>query len=127
MYGSSSRLPTGVITEIIVNPQQLDFLDNGGGGGGGGGGGSADKPPAYYINGATDAINRLLNKNMSRQQINAFLENYRQMIALETNTPYVPTVINSNITGVSSSIQGGKISITTKGDNHVTTSEIVIQ
>ena len=130
MYGSTSRIPTGVATEIIINPEQLALLMNGGGGSGGSGsgsGGSTDKPPAYYINGATDAIKRLLSKNMNKQQINAFLENYRQMIAVETNTTYVPTVVSSSITGVNASNQGGKITITTKGDDHVTTSEIVLQ
>lgn len=114
MYGDS-RLPTGTITQIIVNPQQLPVANGGGtGSGSGSGSGSAtDKSPAYYINGATDALNRLLSKNMNKLQINSFLENYRQMIAVQTNTKYTPTVLNSAVSGVKTNQKDGKLEVTT--------------
>ncbi len=109
MYGDSSRLRTGVRTEIIVNPQEPPSSVDGGSGTGSG----SQQPPAFFINGATDALTRLINKNMNKTQINTMLENYRRMIALETNTPYVATVISSVSVGVNMNPQDGKLTITT--------------
>ena len=120
MYGER-RLPTGVITEIIVNPQQLPILN-------GGGPPSTDKQPAYFINGATDAINSIISKKMNKTQINAFLETYRRMIATQTKTPFVPTVLDSSITGLSTNQKDGKLAITTRSaEGPVGKSEITIQ
>ena len=140
IYGQS-RLPTGTVTQIVVNPQQaLPIIYSGGeaesgigtgkstgtggvfgvviggatdtGTGTGTGMGTA-QPPAYFINGATEAFKKLLSKNITKLQINMFLENYRQMIALQTNTEYVPTVLDSSVTGVTSKQSNGKVELTT--------------
>jgi hypothetical protein len=118
MYGDS-RLPTGTVTQIVVNPQQLkalsDAANNSGSGSGSGSGTATGKPPAYFINGATDAIKKLISKKMTKIQINSVLETYRQMIAVETSTPYVPTVLDASITGVSTNSRDGKLEVTTRG------------
>lgn len=127
VYGDS-RIPTGTMTRIIVNPQEAPLANGGGtGSGSGSGSGSAsDKPPAYYINGATDALTRLINKNMNKVQINSFLENYRQMIAIQTNTKYTPTVLDSSITGLKTNQKDGKMEVTTADGNNNDRSGIVL-
>jgi hypothetical protein len=138
IYGQS-RLPTGTVTQIVVNPQQaLPIIYSGGEaetgvgtgnstGTGGvfgvvigeaietgtGTGTNTAQPPAYFINGATEAFKKLLSKNITKLQINMFLENYRQMIALQTNTVYVPTVLDASVTGVTSKQANGKVELTT--------------
>lgn len=146
IYGQS-RLPTGTVTQIVVNPQQaLPVIYSGGEAGSGIGTGNSTgtggvfgvvigeptetgtgtgtgtaQPPAYFINGATEAFKKLLSKNITKLQINMFLENYRQMIALQTNTDYVPTVLDSSVTGVTSKQANGKIELTTVDGANVPT------
>jgi hypothetical protein len=50
---------------------------------------------------------------MTRNQINTLLENYRQMIAIQTSTTYVPTVLTDAVSGLTTRQTGGKFDLTT--------------
>jgi hypothetical protein len=76
-------------------------------------GSSTGESPSYFIDNAKTAFQRLLTKNISKMAMNNLLENYRQEIAIQTETTYVPTILNPAIAGVTTIQNNDKIDLTT--------------
>jgi hypothetical protein len=107
-YGDS-RFPTGKATIIVGNAKALEALlaqiE----------GSSTEKKPEYYVAGTSEVVMKLVEEGANKKQVNSILENYREMIAAQTETPFVPTTVISALSGVKTNQKDGKLSMTTVG------------